>query len=365
MADERHAVKTSERAVLSGMTLPRLRQWVSAHGMRPFRADQIFKWLHARTVDSFDMMTDISKRRRHELSRIASIELPRPLEVRRSSDGTTKAVLALGDGATVETVLIPEPDRLTACLSTQVGCRMGCVFCQTGLAGFRRQLLTHEIVGQLDWLRSSLVPEGKRVSNVVLMGMGEPLDNTANVLPALEIITSESGACIGSRKITISTIGLPDGIARITELQGQFGLAVSLHSAREEVRSRLVPATRSLGGLQRLRSSMERYTRARGRRVTIEYCLLAGVNDGREDALELAAWTGDLPSKINLIPYNEVAGAGFRAPDAQRVDAFASILYPLCPAVTVRRQRGSDVCGACGQLGLSLLERSPAITDSG
>ncbi|MBN1435057.1 23S rRNA (adenine(2503)-C(2))-methyltransferase RlmN [Candidatus Fermentibacterales bacterium] len=354
MPEPEHGVKERPLPDLSGMTLAALSDWVTSIGLPPFRAGQLFRWIHGRLVKGFDEMTDISKSLRGRLSEEARITRLQSLETHRSEDGTLRAVLALPDGLPVETVLIPEPRRLTACLSTQVGCRMGCAFCQTGRLGLLRDLSTSEIVAQLDWLRGLPDCAGNRVSNVVLMGMGEPLDNRGQVFPALEIITGDLGASIASRRVTVSTIGLTDGIAEMEGLPGQYGLALSLHGALPETRARLVPGAPEQD-LDVLAASLASYARVKRRRVTIEYCLIEGVNDDREHADALAAFTGRIPCKINVIPLNPVGTGGLRPPAKEGIERFLEWLYPVCQAVILRKPRGRDIQGACGQLGTSLL----------
>ncbi len=336
------------------MSLPRkrLRAYLAeSYGFRDFRGDQVFSWLHGKRVRCFEEMTNVSGDARKLLARQERLTLPREAGRAEAVDGTVKLLLQAEDGCPVETVLIPEPDRLTACLSVQVGCRMGCTFCQTGAAGFRRQLGADEIVAQLYALQDLA---DRRISNVVLMGMGEPLDNTSAVEDALSIITDDMGICIGARKITLSTVGIPCGMERLRKLEEAYGLALSLHSAVQETRERLVPAARRWR-LAEVRRALLDYARDKGRRVTLEYCLIGGVNDSREEAEALVRFATGLPCKINLIVYNPVEGLEWQRPSDGAVDAFAEYLYPRCPAVTVRRSRGREVAAACGQLGASLV----------
>jgi len=336
------------------MALPRadLREYLQeSYGFRGFRGEQIFSWMHGKRVRSFAEMTNIAGDARRLLSERERLTLPAEAGRLEASDGTVKLLLKMEDDAPVEAVMIPEPDRLTACLSVQVGCRMGCTFCQTGAAGFRRNLEADEVVAQLYALQEIA---DRRISNVVLMGMGEPLDNLPAVEDALSIITDDMGICIGARKITVSTVGIPEGIHRLQQLEGAFGLALSLHSALQDTRERLVPVARRWR-LDEVRSALLDYSREKGRRVTLEYCLIGGVNDSREEAEALARFASGLPCKINLIVYNPVEDMDWQRPSDRAVDSFAEYLYPKCPAVTVRRSRGREVAAACGQLGASLL----------
>jgi 23S rRNA (adenine2503-C2)-methyltransferase len=335
------------------MTFRELSGWLSGElGLKPYRAAQVFRWIHVRGAASFGEMTDLGRDLRQRLSDIAEIAVPVERGRQESADGTLKVLLGLEDGLTVESVLIPDRNRLTACLSTQVGCRMGCTFCMTGRTGFRRNLEPDEIVSQLYSLRAAV---SRRITNVVLMGMGEPFDNAGAVSEALDILTDDHGECIGSRKITVSTIGLPGTIGEFASLPGQYGLAVSLHSAVQETRESLVPAARALP-LPLLKSDLVSYAEAKGRRVTLEYCLIRGVNDSIEQAGELARFTRNLPCKLNLLTYNRIQGIDLEPPPEERVRRFVDYLYPRCPAVTLRRSRGADIAAACGQLGASLLE---------
>jgi 23S rRNA (adenine2503-C2)-methyltransferase len=346
-----------EKVRLSGLPMESLQEWlVGAMSMRSYRAGQLFRWIHLRRVASFEEMTDIAVSARRAFAETAALTAPTPSATLRAEDGTVKQTLGLEDGAVVESVLIPDPPRLTACLSTQAGCRMGCAFCATGRMGLARNLGADEIVAQLYSL-AGLAGED-RITNVVLMGMGEPMDNFRPVSDALSIISDDRGICIGSRKITVSTVGLPGGIDRLAALPGQYGLAVSLHSAVEATRRRLVPASTALP-LTTLRKDMQRYAEDKGRRVTLEVCLIAGVNDSLREADALAVFTRDLPCKINILLYNRVPGLGFERPDDEAVKRFMEYLYPRCPAVTLRRSRGAAIAAACGQLAAS--PRPPAV----
>ncbi len=307
----------------------------------------MFSWVHQRGVASLDRMTNVSRDLRLELAERAGLTVPEVTGSKRSADGTLKLLLQLEDGEGVECVLIPEPPRLTACLSVQAGCRMGCSFCATGTGGLRRDLTAAEIIAQLYSLRGEAA--GSRLTNVVLMGMGEPLDNLGEVADALSIISDPRGICIGARKTTVSTVGLPGGIPALARLGGQYGLAVSLHSAVQKTRERLVPAAGRLP-LGRLVEDAGGYAESTGRRVTFEYCLIAGVNDTLEEAAALAELTRSVPCKVNLLLYNPVPGLPYERPGDAAVHRFIEYLYPRCPAVTLRRSRGTDIAAACGQL---------------
>lgn len=333
---------------LTGMTYSELAEWVTAEmGMKPYRAGQLFTWIHQKRVGSFQKMTDISMEARRLLETMATLTVLEPDATLTASDGTVKHRFTLEDGETIESVLIPDGPRLTACLSTQAGCRCGCVFCQTGLGGYSRNLSSAEMVGQLYSLQENLA---RRITNVVFMGMGEPMDNFPNLAKTLSIISDDRGICIGARKITISTVGLPGSIRKLCSLGGQYGLAISLHSAVEEKRRMLVPVSAALP-LKRLRQDMMEYNTVTGRRVTLEYCLIAGINDSIEDARALAEFAEGIQCKINLLVYNPVDGVSLRRPNPDSVESFMRYLYPRCQAVTLRRSRGVDIAAACGQLG--------------
>ena len=333
---------------LTGLPRELLEDWVTGEmGMKAYRAGQLFSWIHRKRVRSFDEMTDISLEARKVLGGVASLTVLEAATELRAEDGTVKQCFQLEDGAGVESVLIPDPPRLTACLSSQAGCRCGCTFCRTGLGGFRRNLTAAEMVAQLYALQDSCED---RISNVVFMGMGEPMDNFDNLSRALSIISDDSGICIGARKITVSTVGLPGGIDRLVDLDAQYGLAVSLHSAVEGTRRRLVPVSGAMP-LDILKSDIRRYNLTTGRRATLEYCLISGVNDSLEEAEALVEFSSGLECKINLLVYNPVPGLDFRTPGEDTVRRFARYLYPRCQAVTLRRSRGGDIAAACGQLG--------------
>lgn len=325
---------------------------VNELGEKKFRAKQVFTWLHFRRIGSFSAMTDVPKGLRTALENGYVITAPSESQRVQAPDGTVKYLLAM-PGGPAESVTIPDPPRKTACLSTQYGCRMGCRFCMTGSAGFHGNMSPGEIVAQLYAMAAAT---RERITNVVLMGMGEPMDNWESVSRALDIISDDRGICIGQRKITVSTVGVPGGIGKLVELNRQYGLAVSLHSALEEVRKRIIPAASALD-LSSLKRDMLGYTESTGRRVTLEYCLIEGVNDSIEAASALAEYARGLPCKINLLVYNPVPGLSWARPSDETVSRFTEYLYPRCQAVTLRRSRGGEVAGACGQLGASVLNR--------
>ncbi len=334
------------------MGLDALCTWFAVRGQPRWRAVQVFRWMHARLAADFDSMTDLPRRLREELSESAHMQRFAPSAESRSRDGAVRYVFPLADGLNIETVLLPAGSRLTACLSSQAGCPLGCVFCMTGRVGFARNLTPGEIAGQLDAL-AGLSPG--RITNVVFMGMGEPLLNTGAVLEAVDIITSPEGAGIGTRHVTVSTVGIPSEIARLSSAPGQVGLAVSLHSASPRTRLRMVPSS-AKWPLPELRSAVSAYSRAKKRPVTLEICLVEGINDSPAEASALASFCAGLDCKINVIPCNPVEGLSCRRPGRERTRAYVDILERAGARVSLRRSLGSDAGGACGQLGSSLGE---------
>ena len=365
---------------------------------RPYHARQLFRWLQARGVVDVDRMTDLPKALRAKLAALPFHRTAAAAHVRRSLDGTRKILISLADGAT-ETVLIPgvsgnrgvlpspleavgdadvaaaedddetetdaEPGgandgedrgrdegvRVTQCVSTQVGCAMGCVFCASGVAGLKRQLGADEIVGQVIVGRAHL-DAGERLSNVVFMGMGEPLHNYEATARALRLLMHPDGVALSARRITVSTSGLVPEILRLgEEFGGNLGLAVSLHAADDETRSRLMPINKKYP-LASLMDALRAYPLPRRRRITIEYALVAGRNDSRDDARKLARLLRGLPVKVNLIPMNPIAASSLGPPDLRFVLEFQRLLCDAGYACFVRRRRGDDVDAACGQLAL-------------
>jgi 23S rRNA (adenine2503-C2)-methyltransferase len=335
---------------LSGMSMDPLLEMVAEIGQPRWRAGQLFRWIHGRLAVSFGEMSDLPAALRGELEERCILQVPPVAARAEAEDGSVKYVMTLRDGLSVETVLLPAAGRLTACLSTQVGCPLGCRFCRTGAGGYRRGMTAGEISGTLDTMRRE---SGRRVTNVVFMGMGEPLLDPGTLEEAIRIIADPAGAGVGTRHVTVSTIGIPEGIDRLSRLPGQVGLAFSLHSAIESTRRALMPGA-SRWDLREIRRALVRYSAACNRPVTIEYCLLAGINDTRAELSALAAFARGLRSKINLIQWNEVEGAGLRrVPDGEAA-RIASELSAAGLEVTLRRSLGSGVGGACGQLGASL-----------
>jgi len=325
-----------------------LRDWLEERNQPKFRADQIKKWIYQQGAASFDEMTDLPMNLRTKLSQDFVLLRSKIANHSKSSDGTEKLLLKLPDGARIECVLIRDKERRTCCVSTQVGCGMGCVFCATGMDGMKRNLTSGEIVEQLLQLRR-LLPDGERLSHVVVMGMGEPLANIVRLMPALKTANSEQGLGISARRITISTVGLPKMINLLSDWGATYHLAVSLHAPNDELRSRLVPTNEKIGIADIVRAA-DRYFKTSGRRLTYEYVLLAGENDAPEHAQELVHLLKGRPALVNIIPFNPVLGLPYRQPTKEQVHRFCAILQRGGLTVEVRQKKGDDINAACGQL---------------
>ncbi len=332
-----------------GLSRSRLAERLAGLGVPGFRADQLYTWVYRRHERAPAAMTNLPAALRRDLGSVCDLALP-ATSVHESRDGTThKFVLRLDDGARVESVAMRTARRLTFCVSSQVGCALMCRFCATGLMGLQRNLRADEIVAQVVTMGDFLRWEDDHF-NIVFMGMGEPLANLPAVAEAIRILHEPRGLNLGARRITVSTSGLVPQIRELGAMGLQVGLAVSLHATTDELRSQLMPVNRRWP-LDELLDAAAEYGRTVGRRVTLEYTLLGGVNDTPEDADRLAAFARRLPSKVNLIPYNPVPGMAWKRPSPAAVDAFAARLYPHAPAVTVRNTMGGEIWAACGQLG--------------
>ncbi|TET18606.1 MAG: 23S rRNA (adenine(2503)-C(2))-methyltransferase RlmN [Candidatus Cloacimonadota bacterium] len=331
---------------LKNMTIEELKQFCAGESMESYRALQLYRWIWKKDIDNFLDITTLSKKQREELeSRIA---LPRlkVLEVLQARDKTLKFLFGLPDGNTIESVFIPTKRRKTICVSTQVGCSLRCSFCMTGKTGFTRDLSVWEIADQVRRVESIVE---KRISNVVLMGIGEPLLNLKNVMKAIKILNCENGMNIGARKITISTAGIIPGIIALSQESIQVKLAVSLNAATDRKREILMPINRKYN-LGRLFEALEDYYSLKGKRITFEYVLIKGFNDSISDAKRLASITENIPCKINIIPFNSIGPGKFKRPDPERIKKFINWLSPIAQAVSLRVSRGSAIGGACGQL---------------
>ncbi len=333
---------------LFGLTRHSLGQALMERGFPRYRADQVFGWVYQKHHLTTAAMTNLPGTLRQGLSEVCHLELPRVAAVLPSPQ-THKFVLELADGARVECVSMRTERRLTFCLSSQVGCALKCTFCATGLMGLKRNLRPDEIVAQVLLMGDFHRWRDARF-NLVFMGMGEPLANYDPMMAAIRILHDPKGPAVGARRVTVSTSGIVPGIRRLAEEGLPLGLAVSLHATTDALRDQLVPLNQRWPLAELLPAARE-YGRRTGRRVTLEYTLLAGVNDGPEDARRLAEIARGLPSKINLIPYNPVPGLQWKRPTPEAVEAFARRLYPVAPAVMVRSTLGGEIWAACGQLG--------------
>ena len=321
-------------------------------GEKPFRARQVMRWMHQGAAGDFDAMTDLAKSLRAKLKESAQVGVPALMAAQESRDGTRKWLLDVGTGNGVETVFIPETDRGTLCISSQVGCALECTFCSTGRQGFNRNLSTAEIIGQLWWANKALgaTPKDERViSNVVMMGMGEPLANYDNVVTALSIMLDDHGYALSRRRVTVSTSGMVPQMDRLKE-DMPVALAVSLHAPNDAIRNEIVPLTKKYP-LKDLMAACQRYlVKAPRDFVTFEYVMLDGVNDKPEHARELLELVKDVPCKFNLIPFNPFPNSGYNRSSDENIRVFRDILYQAGLVVTVRKTRGDDIDAACGQL---------------
>jgi 23S rRNA (adenine2503-C2)-methyltransferase len=327
-------------------TRDELRRAFEAWGEPAYRADQAFGWLYKKGGPAFETWSDFPPALRARLDAAYDPPGQEVFARFRSQDGTAKYVLKLRDGRLVETVLIPAAGRATACLSTQVGCKFHCAFCASGLDGFKRNLTAGEIVGQVLLLRAET---GRLPTHVVVMGMGEPLDNFENLERALRILNDGRGLGLAARRITVSTAGYVPGIDRFAKLGLQVNLSLSLHAAIETKRSELMPINRTYP-LRDVLAACERYLMGGGRKMTFEYILIQDVNDSAADADKLAGLARKLRAKVNLIPYSPVLGLPYKTPAAARIEAFKARLEARGPTATLRRSHGSDILAACGQL---------------
>ena len=337
---------------LLNFDLPGLTAHFAQMGEKPFRARQVMRWMHLGGIADFTDMTDLAKSLRHKLMDNAEVKVPDLLIEQKSADGTCKWLLDVGTGNGVETVFIPEDTRGTLCISSQIGCALECMFCSTGRQGFNRNLTTAEIIGQLWWANKALgvTPKDERViSNVVMMGMGEPLANFDNVVTALSIMLDDHGYGLSRRRVTVSTSGMVPQMDRLKEVM-PVALAISLHASNDQVRDKLIPLNKKYP-LNQLMAACQRYlVKAPRDFITFEYIMLKGINDAPEHARELIALVKDVPCKFNLIPFNPFTNSGFERSTNERIRVFREILQEAGFVVTVRKTRGDDIDAACGQL---------------
>jgi len=343
---------------LLGLDITALEQYLTSLGEPRFRAKQIYTWIYRKEVSSFYDMSDIPKELRFRLDELAEVSIPRVLKQRLSKDGTRKFLLEMKDKKKVETVIIPQSrdknTQYSICISTQVGCPIGCSFCATGLSGFQRNLQAYEMAGQVLGSRRELAKKLKAngeqsITNVVYMGMGEPMLNFDEVLKSIYILNDHKGINIGQRHITISTAGEVKGIERLAEEDLQVTLAISLHACNNELRDQLIPLNRKYP-LEMLMNSVANYIKHSNRRVTFEYIMLDEVNIRREDATAMVKLIKPLLANVNLIPYNEVSGLEFKKPSPFKIRQFYNWLVDGGLNVTLREERGADIEAACGQL---------------
>lgn len=346
------------RIQLIGMSLPEMQEVMAGHGLPKFRSKQVWHWVYRRGVRDFEMMGNLPKDMRALLTEKYSIERPEVITEQRSSDGTIKWLLAMSDGQRIETVFIPEAERGTLCVSSQVGCTLTCKFCHTGTQPLVRNLGPHEILQQVmhardilgEWPNSDKADnEGRDLTNIVMMGMGEPLYNYQNVAKALKICMDEDGLGISKRRITLSTSGV---VPQITQCGEELGvnLAISLHATHDEQRSAIMPINNKYPLAELLEACRTYPGVSTIRRITFEYVMLKGVNDTDEDARRLMMMLREIPCKVNLIPFNDWEGSGYECSSMDRIRAFAKILEDDGYDAPIRKTRGADILAACGQL---------------
>ncbi|WP_338884944.1 bifunctional tRNA (adenosine(37)-C2)-methyltransferase TrmG/ribosomal RNA large subunit methyltransferase RlmN [Xenorhabdus sp. TH1] len=354
--------KKNGKVNLLDLNRKQMRQFFVDMGEKPFRADQVMKWIYHYCYDDFEQMTDINKVLRAKLQQLAEIKAPEVAEEQRSADGTIKWAITVGDQQ-VETVYIPEDDRATLCVSSQVGCALECKFCSTAQQGFNRNLRVSEIIGQV-WraakIIGSLKSSGRRpITNVVMMGMGEPLLNLNNVVPAMEIMMDDFGFGLSKRRVTLSTSGVVPALDKLGDMI-DVALAISLHAPTDDIRDEIVPINRKYN-IEEFLAGVRRYltkSNANQGRVTVEYVMLDHVNDSVEQAHQLAECLKDTPSKINLIPWNPFPGAPYGRSSNSRIDRFAKVLMGYGFTTIVRKTRGDDIDAACGQLAGDVIDRT-------
>ena len=345
---------------LLGLDHEALKGFCAGLGEKPFRARQLLRWIHQAGVDDFAAMTDMAKPLRERLAQCASITAPRVLRDTTAADGTRKWLLDVGTGNAIDSVFIPEEERGTLCISSQAGCALECSFCSTGKQGFNRNLTAEEIIGQLWWANRCLgrgVTEARPISNVVMMGMGEPLANFDNVVAAMRLMLDDNAYGLSRRRVTLSTAGLVPGIDRL-RAACPVALAVSLHAPNDALRDELVPINRKWPIRELLAACLRYVEKAPRESVMFEYVMLEGVNDSVALARELAALVRDVPCKINLIPFNPFPGVDYRRPAPEAIARFRDVLMQAGLVATVRKTRGDDIDAACGQLAGRVLDRT-------
>ena len=333
---------------LKNLSPPELIEFLASFGKERYRSIQMLRWLYQQGVESFDAMTNLSKRFRQELSQISFISVLRPVHVEKAMDGTKKFLFQLEDGNRIESVLIPDKARLTLCVSTQVGCAFGCRFCLTGKTGWKRDLTASEILNQILAVRKML-PGEKSITNIVLMGMGEPLANYRNTLKATALMAHPDAFRFSSRRITLSTIGLLPELEEMLKEKTPFRLAISLNASDEETRTYLMPVNRRYP-LSKVLALCREFPLRRRIRITFEYVMVEGINDSSLDAKRLLKILRGIPSKVNLIPLNEAPEIPLKKPSEEKVKRFQEILMEGGLIAIVRNSKGREISAACGQL---------------
>ena len=352
-----------EKTNLLGLSASRLEEFFLELGEKRFRATQMMKWIHQAGVDDFEQMTNVAKSLREKLAAVAEIRAPEVVERHDSIDGTCKWIIRVAGGSCIETVYIPERDRGTLCVSSQVGCSLDCSFCATGKQGFNRDLTAAEIIGQV-WIAAKHFGQfdpkaSRRVTNVVMMGMGEPLMNYRNVVDAMSLMLADNGYGLSKRRVTLSTAGVVPMIEKLGD-EIDVSLAISLHAPNDELRNELVPINRKYPLAQLIDASRRYLTKMPDvhRKITVEYTLIDQVNDRREHAEQLAALLVDLPCKVNLIPFNPFDAVDYKKVSNNSLHRFRDILQQAGYIVTVRTTRGDDIAAACGQLAGSVNDKT-------
>ncbi len=318
------------------------------NSIQSFRAKQVYEWLHKKLVTDYDEMTNLPKSMRETLSELYPINSVKAEKIFTAEDGTVKALYSLSDGDFVESVIMKYKYGYTVCVSSQVGCKMGCAFCASTLGGFKRSLTAGEILSQVYFAQKYV---GERISHVVLMGMGEPMDNFDNVMRFIELLTDENGLNLSMRNISLSTCGIPSGIEKLMQKHLQLTLSISLHAPNDEIRNKIMPVNK-ICSVDELLNICRRYTEETSRRISFEYSMMSGVNDSDDNARELASKLRGMLCHVNLIPINEVEESPFKPSPPSRIKSFSDILAQSGISVTVRRKLGSDIDASCGQLRL-------------
>jgi 23S rRNA (adenine2503-C2)-methyltransferase len=351
---------TSKPSILD-QSIVSLAAWLQERSLPKYRAKQILGWVYQRRAESFEAMTDLPKGLRSELDAAFDFYRTQTIATQNSEDGTQKLLLQLPDGGRIECVLLRDGPRRSICVSSQVGCAMGCVFCASGLDGVERNLTRGEILEQMLKLQR-LLPAEERLSHIVMMGMGEPLANLPRVLDALSVAKdSEIGLGISPRRITISTVGLPQSIDKLAEDKSPYHLAISLHAPNDTLRNQLVPVNKKIG-IESILEAADRYFDATGRRLTFEYVLLKDLNDSQQCAEQLVKLLRGRTAMLNVIPYNPVPGLPYETPSAEMIHQFRRILMDAGINVMFRQRKGDDIQAACGQL-RRLREKEPALVE--